>query len=181
MRTLIYLLTDTEMVRKYVKDIDSINNKIHIGYCKLTHDDGLEFNVLSEFKDVDDLIGANKASAHYSVLLRKDMYYVYRGDRCVDGIFVHDRIYMPGYRNVKIDSNHVEELGIYDAILSNCADKFKRLHSVGEMYMCDKELAFIEVEGKPPKTSNGYLSMIVKYVLNFFNETKTIDGCSIGV
>jgi len=119
-------------VKKYVKDVEMINNRLHIGYCKVLEDTNeLEFVVVSEFYDVDDLINALFASSHYSLFLRNQKYYEFRNQKCVDGVFMDQNVHLPDYVNLKICPSLIDEISIFEKMLIPCHDKFVRLYEYG--------------------------------------------------
>jgi len=144
------------LIRRYVtnKDVKHIVNKrVHIGYCRLCAENGLEFIVVSEFKDVNDLVGAFRASAHYPLLLREEMYYEYRGDKCVDGVFIHESILLPGYRNIKIGSSVFDKTLSTDRALDASKEKYKRLFKLGRCHQQATDIEWCIVETSPISTN----------------------------
>jgi len=140
------------LIRRYVTNNDVkhiVNKRVHIGYCRLCAENGLEFIIVSEFKDVDDLVGAFRASAHYPLLLRKEMYYEYRGDKCVDGVFLHETISLPGYLNIKIDSSVFDKTLSTDRVLDTSKEKYKRLFKLGKHHQRATKLEWCTVELPP--------------------------------
>jgi len=136
----------TKFVKHNIIDINKINDKIHIGYCKLSPEHRLEFKVVSRFNDVDDLIGALLASSHYSWVLKNSHYYEYRGDKCVDGIFMHDRFPVPGYKNINIDDDIFVSTDIRDSMLGLSHEKYISLYKMGKRHQRKKNLEFFETD-----------------------------------
>jgi hypothetical protein len=121
-----------KFVKKYVKDVGIVNNRLHIGYCKvLENTNDLEFVIVSEFYDVDDLINALFASSHYSLFLRNHKYYEFRNQKCVDGVFMDQNVHLPDYVNLKICPSLVDNISIFEKMLVPCHDKFVRLYEYG--------------------------------------------------
>ncbi|VBB17587.1 Acyl transferase/acyl hydrolase/lysophospholipase [Yasminevirus sp. GU-2018] len=147
------------LAKKYITDINQINGKLHIGYCKLSRANGLEFAVVSEYKDIYDLTNAIRASCHYSLVLRNSMYFEYRGDMCVDGIFMYDQFLVPGYKNVVLNCNVLNKVNMNEILLNPCKEKYQRLYKIGDEHQKDKEVEFIEPSEHPAVTSEKIISM----------------------
>lgn len=163
-----------KFIKYHLIDIDQINDKVHIGYCKLSSENGMEFKIVSKFTDVDDLIGALLASSHYSWVLKNSNYYEYRGDRCVDGIFMYDRFSLPGYQNIIIDEDVFTDTARMEALLEPSQEKFIRLYRLGEERQTKKELNFFVVD-KGPASTNGF----IKTTWSFINKTSALIASTI--
>lgn len=123
-----------KFIRKKVKDVKMINNRLHIGYCKISATNKLEFVVVSEFLDVDDLINALLASSHYTLLLKNKMYHEYKGDKCVDGVFLNDNVHLPDYINIRISNELLDNISVCEKILEPNHEKFIRLYKYGKKF-----------------------------------------------
>lgn len=128
----IYFVGVEKFIRTYVKDIKTINNKLHIGYCRILDTNELEFNVVSNFMNVDDLVNALMASSHYALFLKNQKYFEFREQKCVDGVFINQNVHLPDYINVKINNQLLDDICIFDKLLVPCHKKFKRLYKHGK-------------------------------------------------
>lgn len=120
----LYFAGIEKFIRKNVHDIQIINNKLHIGYCRILDNNKLEFTVVNEFANVDDLINALLASSHYTLFLKTEKYYEFRNHKCVDGVFMNNNVCLPGYINVKINPILIDNLSVWDKLLDPCHERF---------------------------------------------------------
>lgn len=148
-----------KFIKQNLVNIDQINDKVYIGYCKLSLVHGLEFKIVSKFKDVDDLIDALFASSHYSWVLKNKHYYEYRGDRCVDGVFMHNSFCVPGYKNISVGRDVFNGTRRMDALLDISQNKFIELYKKGEAHQLKKQLDFQE-NIKGPELTNSVVKRI---------------------
>lgn len=131
------------LLDKYVRDISDINGRIHIGYASVSNNCimGLDFNIVSHFDDVDDLYGAICASSHYPILLKKELYYEYRGKKCIDGAIMYDYIHLENYKNIIIDSSILTKVNTTDVLLDCSEEKYHNLYNTGLQHQKQQKIA----------------------------------------
>lgn len=168
------------LIKKYVENIDDINGKVHIGYCRMCENNGMKFEIVSHFSDIDDLVGAFRASAHYPILLKRESHYEYRGHKCVDGVFMHKNITLPEYNNIMFceEVNNTK----MDLMLVASKDKYEKLLNIGYEQQKEKGLQLhnvddrpIDVNAKASTAWNAYkfMSNLLYNVANAISETET--------
>lgn len=136
-------------IRNNLHDIETINHRVHVGYCKLSQDNGLEFKIVSRFDDVEDLIGALMASSHYTWILRWNNYHMYRGDKCIDGVFMHSSFALPGYKNISINKKLFKGTNQTEGFLEPSQDKYMRLYEMGKMFQSKRKINIVETNKEP--------------------------------
>lgn len=130
------------LLDKYIRNISDINGKIHIGYASVSNNCimGLEFNIVSHFDNVDDLYGAICASSHYPILLKNELYYEYRGKKCIDGAIMYDYIHLKGYKNIIIDDSVLAKVNITDVLLDCSKEKYSTMYNIGSKHQKRQEI-----------------------------------------
>lgn len=145
----IYFDSSEEIIRRHIKNTSDINGKLYIGYNVFSWCHGLEFKVVSDFKDVDDLMGAIRASSHFSFLLKSSSHYMYRGEKCIDGFFIHNNFLVPGYNNVVIAPKVFDNVPYNDMMLNHSDEKYNRLYKIGYDGQKHTDLEFVVVDNLP--------------------------------
>jgi hypothetical protein len=165
-----------KFIVKYVKDISQINNRIHIGICKLDVFNGLTYHVVSTFKDVNDFISVIHASSQIPYYTHAKFSVKYKQFFCLDGWFLDNALCLPDYKNIKL----IGGLSIHpiDRLVLPCNIKYLRLFEKGKIFHEFKPLVVTTVDKHPHYYNYRYtlcyrlLIVIAMFILYKYGKRK---------